>query len=614
MTSSLALRARVAWRAVPTPLVPRHLAGCAVAGWLALGLVGATSAPAAVFRVGDGTGCTGTTLPVAILGALFNGVEADSILLTGTGQVLGNAYTLNLEVMGNLQIVGGFANCTDPLPGSGQTSISTPDSDGFIVQGGTSGDRFFTLKGVNWTGGVGAGRILALSQRLVAFLEHTRISSGYSADNGGNIHMTGPNVILSIDGGSLVSSGSAVKGAGIFCNGGGTIGLLDGKVYQNVALGDGGGLYLDACTLNDFAGQATPGDCLSAPRGILCNSADNGAGGGIFAANGASVNLIGGPAAPAAIWWNQAVQGGGIYATDTGTAVDATDTYFFDNSAEDLGGGIAVRQGASFQMVSDSRTCGGLAPCSRFVSNHAILGTSLGGAIAVDTGGRASVFQTLFTANSAFVTGSVAYVDGDRSTMLCEGCLVWGHYRPDNEAFFETDHSGLLKVAFSTIDEDAGCCAGLFDTNNSSAVEVYSSILMAKAAVGLGLIFEDAIGAGERRVADCILREESTPTLPPPADPPSYETIVDASTLFANLAGRDYHLRLGSQAEDFCDQFNYAPVRQDSDLEARGLDDPEFANGPFGPFDLGFDEYYSLFSDPFESGSCSQWSSSSGGC
>ena len=586
----------------------------ALAGGLVLWLAGSSAALPAIIRVGEGDGCTGVDLTGAVLVALFNGTEADSIYMTGTPQVVNSSLLLNLELMGNVSIVGGFANCTDALPGTGRTSISTPHSDGLVVQGGIAGGRTFLLQGVSWVANDLAGRILDLSQRLVATLDNAWISNGYSAGNGGNIRMTGPDVVLILDGGSQVANGDATKGAGIFCSGGGSIGLLDGKIYHNIATSDGGGLYLDACTFNDFAGQATIGDCFSTPRGVICNQAYTGAGGGIFAANGATVNLVGGAAAPVVVHWDIAGEGAGVYGPDAGTVVDATNTRFYDNAAVELGAGVLVRQGASFRLISDVASCGGESPCSSFRHNHVPYGGGLGGAVAVDSGGRAEIFQTELSGNSAAVNGSVVYVTGDRSSVLCEGCLVWGNALPINESFFDTDAGGLLKLAYSTVDEDVGCCGGLFDTNAGSTVEIYSSILMTRHPNGLGRVFEEVEGAGEHRVADCILRSESEPSLPPPSEAVSYEVIADEAALFVDLAGRDYHLRSGSQAEDFCDTYFYPPQGQDSDLEARGQDDPDVANAPYGPYDLGFDEHRSLLKDGFEAGSCVKWSIDSGGC
>ena len=160
-----------------------------------------------------------------------------------------------------------------------------------------------------------------------------------------------------------------------------------------------------------------------------------------------------------------------------------------------------------------------------------------------------------------------------------------------------------------------GCCKGIFDTNNGSDVEIYSSILLALLdSTAQGKVFDDPPVAGENRVADCVIYQESPLSLPPPIDPPAQEPIVSTAGLFANPALGDYRLRRGAQAVDFCDTFRYVPQTTDVDVEARGFDDPAVVNGPFGAYDLGADEWRPVLLADHEEGDCSDWSSDTGGC
>ena len=247
----------------------------------------------------------------------------------------------------------------------------------------------------------------------------------------------------------------------------------------------------------------------STAGGVVCNSA-GGNGGGFYASGGSLINLIGTDAHPARVAKNDAATGGGIFLTGSTTQAIGTDSWITGNRADTIGGGVYARSSAYFEESNDIAHCSRGASCSLFEGDLALMTGSAGGAIALDTGADAKVYQTTFTNNSADTLGSVAYLDGTGTTMLCEGCVAYADSGSLNDAFFETDHSAALTVGYSTLDEDTGCCKGIFDTNNSSSVRVYSSILLASyGGTGQGKIFDDAIGTGEVRVGDCLLYRES---------------------------------------------------------------------------------------------------------
>jgi hypothetical protein len=89
------------------------------------------------------------------------------------------------------------------------------------------------------------------------------------------------------------------------------------------------------------------------------------------------------------------------------------------------------------------------------------------------------------------------------------------------------------------------------------------------------------------------------------------EGVFNVDPLFVNAPGGDYHLSETSPMIDVCAD---DPQGTDIDLEPRGVDDPLTLDID-GTFDVGADELQPdpnalIFSDGFESGDVSAWSSS----
>jgi len=564
---------------------------------------------AVVFRVGnDGIPpCTHTDLASAVAAAAANGTGLDQIYLTDP-VTLASTLDINNQAV---EIVGGFSDCNDNTP-SATTSVSMQANPGFLVHGGTS-TRSVTFDNLQVIRSGAGGRILQIQDRELVSLYNTLFSNGAAGD-GANVWMSGPDTILYLNGSTIYSGDATGSGGGIFCSNGGTVLFDSGRIGGNTAVANGAGVYLDNCTMNSFAGsdQKTLA-CPFEGSGIVCNVTASGNGGGVYLTNGAALNLLGGAAAPASVSENNAEFGGGIYATGPGTVVEGHNVSLIHNLAGTKGAGIYVRNGASLAIDSNEPDCSRGAECSLFERNFASSIGAIGGAVVVDTNAGATIYKTAFTQNDAGLTGSVVYVDGAGSTLTMEGILAHHDSGSLNDAFLQADHGGFLRVAFATIDEDTGCCKGLFDTNNAATVEVYSSILMSiHDIVGGGVIFDDPPGAGESRFADCILYQGAASTLPPPPDLQSFEVLVNEASVFAGYAQRDYRLRRGSQPVDFCDTFRYTPVTGDIEQQTRGYDDLTFPNSPWGPWDLGVDEWRPIFVGDFEPGNCSQWSANLG--
>lgn len=572
-----------------------------------LPLLGAADLEAVVFRVGsDGIPpCTHATLPAAIAAAAANGAGLDQIYLSDSVTL---SATLDINNQ-SVEIVGGFSDCNDDTS-EFTTSVTMQANPGFRVHGGTS-SRTVNLQSLQVIRSGAGGRILQIEDAATVFLYSTLLSNGAATD-GANVWMSGPSTILFISDSSVYSGDATGLGGGVYCANGGTVLLESGRIGDNTAT-SGGGLYLDDCLFNSFAGSVVDAVCPTGGSGVVCNRAES-TGGGIYATNGASVNLIGSADAPATVAENDADEGGGLYLTGAGTTADATDAWFVDNQGAFEGGAVYARAGASFTMDIADPDCRG-SRCSLVRGNFSSIAGGVGGAIAADSGADVVVHQTTLTGNSANVTGSVVFAEDPGTTVAMEGCLIYANSGSLNDAYLDTVDGAALTVAFTTVAEGVGCCKGLFDTNSNSTVNLYSNILMANVSgPGGGRIFDEPLAAGESRVADCILFEEDSATLPPPLDPGSQVAIASFPALFANFAAGDYRLRGGSPAIDFCDTFRYTPVTTDIDDESRGFDVPPLGGAPFGIYDLGADEWRPLLISDHEEGDCTDWTSDTGGC
>ena len=122
------------------------------AEWIGLGGFGGAPRPgvggrepvtAAELRVGTGTGCVYATIADAVAQAVANGTASDLIMVrTSPSQTISAPITIDLNVAGTVEIVGGFGTCTDPLPIAGQrTTISLPSSNAFTIQNAGASTR-----------------------------------------------------------------------------------------------------------------------------------------------------------------------------------------------------------------------------------------------------------------------------------------------------------------------------------------------------------------------------------------------------------------------------------------------------------------------------------------
>ena len=577
-----------------------------LAAGLGFGLLIAGPLAGVDLRVGIGTGCTYPTIADAVDAAVDNGATNDKLLVKGNGHTISAPIVLNLNAAGTVEIIGGYANCTDALPTVADSGLSAPSSAAFTVQNPGAGSRTFTLRNVDLYAGVGAGRLLDVTGRVLVNIDRTRLVNG-SATDGANVRMTGTNVVLLLLNGSTIYSGDATgNGGGLHCSGGGIVGLIDGAIDNNHANGSGGGAFLDGCFLDVYSGGGTVACPSAANRGVTCNSAGGdpniGSGGGVYATNGSVVQFLGSASGPASLTKNSAGFGGGLYLTGAASEAEFRDAEVFDNFGARGGGGIVADNGAQLRILGSIANCSHPSGCSRIVDNltGAIVGvTSPGGGVWVSGGADANIRRTTFRGNGVpgEDEGSALAVEGAGSTAIFEGNVVYGQV---NHPIYVAS-GGDLTAAFVTA---WGNGSGATFTGVSSSISVYSSLTLD------AWTFQTSTVA---LAADCIVTR-SLVGFPAPPDPGSFEVVASEAAVLVSPATGSPRLRSDSPAIDYCDTFRYTPIDSDIDGEVRGFDIAAIPNSPYGPYDLGADEWKPLFLGDFEPGSCAQWSSNTGGC
>jgi len=248
----------------------------------------ASNAIAAIFTVGSGAGCSHGTIQSAINAANAS-VGADTIRLTRSLTYQPEANTINAGTNQNLNVVGGFATCTQAASDSIKTTVS-----------GVGGALEPVFR-------------ITIATGTIVKLRHLSISGGDEdgGGGGGGINFSGDGGLEIIE--STITNNIAGYGGGIFARATGSNAELvisdRNTISANTARYDGGGLYL--------AGPLEM--TMVAPTSIigfneaLGLSGIGGFGGGIHVA-GPAIAYIGssGLGGLGAIYGNSARDGGGI--------------------------------------------------------------------------------------------------------------------------------------------------------------------------------------------------------------------------------------------------------------------------------------------------------------
>jgi hypothetical protein len=471
------------------------------------------------------------------------------------------------------------------------------------VTGGSSIERSFVLERVILGGTVGqtstAARLVDLSGRVSARFLQVTIAGGRSTV-GGNIRILGPDAHLELvgssieggsatlagggirlNGGTLVLRGSSINtnitdgfGGGISCFSSGQVTIESGTVGYNHAVGDGGGIHLDNCTLT-IAPPA--GTMLYINGNAAAVGTGAGRGGAIFATHGSLVTLHGSGEQNLRFETSFAERGGALFLEADGTAAEIRNSTIQSNSAA-VGAGLAVEAGASAVISNVS------------FQNSA---TISGGSIYLGTGGIVEVRRSVSGYSSA-PSGSFATVEGSGSELRLEGVVL----RHGFHSIIEATEGAAVIAGFVTAWRNNLFGKAAFSADATSSFKLYSSLVLDAA------LFDLATGGTYE--ADCLVTL-SVAGLPPPPRPDSYWLAASLGQVMNNVDGSSDRPRPDGPAIDFCDSTFYTPLDYDLDGDLRGQDSDPAGSTRFGTFDLGVDEAPIIFFADHEEGDCSDW-------
>jgi hypothetical protein len=556
---------------------------------------------AAIFTVGNTAGCSHGTIQSA-LNAAAASPGADTVRLTRSLTYEPEANTINDSQ--NLNLVGGFATCTQTATDSIKTVVS-----------GAGGAAEPVLRVYAGTG-------------VVVKLRHLSISGGDEDGGGagGGIYFQGDGALEVIE--SNIANNSAAYGGGIYALGTGTNAELiiseSTQISGNTARYSGGGISIGGPIEMSMLAP----NSIIAFNEALGQAAGTGYGGGLQV-SGRAIAYIGssGVGGLGAIYSNNAIDGGGI-SINSGAADNADAlVYLFTtnpsqpisvrgNYASDTGGGVylqsyrgpaaiaearlcaedfriednAARDGSAIYLNSDSfldfdegSTVRLNDPsCARPGAVRCALGTpcnTISGNDAVEAGGGFSNGATLRVLTSADLFGNRFEMRGNRggdgvrsdgafANVFFRDCLLVGNQ-------FSRQ---LLRSEGSSFTRITGCTMAQNVINSTdvlyAAVSLELSNLIIDQPGNLSLAYAGSVNALFVRN---VLSSDIT-TLP--SDP----SVISGDPSFVNAANGDFHLCYASLATDFAEPF----AGDDRDLDNQPRDqDLSGVPNLFGVRDLG---------------------------
>jgi len=555
---------------------------------------------AAIFTVGTGAGCTHGTIQSA-LNAAAAAPGADTVRLTRSLTYEPEANTVNDSQ--NLNLVGGFATCTQAATDNIKTVVS-----------GAGGAAATVLKVFAGTG-------------VVIKLRHLDITLGDASGNvgGGGIYFQGDGVLEIIE--TSITNNTAGSGGGIYALATGTNAELiisDSTIISgNTARDNGGGVSI----AGPLEMTMTAPNSIIAFNEALGQTGGTGYGGGLQVA-GPAIAYIGtsGIGGQGAIYGNTAIDGGGIsIISGTSDGSDALVHLFttnpsqpvgiIGNYASDTGGGVYLQGYAGFLSEMDGRLCAwdfriednaardgsaiyqnsdtfdGIAhgtgdvhlndpTCTRAGAVRCASGTicnTISSNDAVTTSGQPSDGATLRLLASAAITAYRFEMRGNRARdaihkngfnghVDIEDCLLANNEVTRQLIRWEGESTGHIRDC--TL---AGNTIGSTDVlHNEEYLTMYNSIIDQPGHLTLAY-------SGSYLQVGYVLASDIT-TLP--SDP----SIISGDPSFVDAANGDYHLAMFSLATDFAPPV----VGDDRDLDNNPRDQDLFGvPNLFGVRDLG---------------------------
>jgi hypothetical protein len=536
-------------------------------------LLTATTSQAATFRVGAGLPCDHSDIQDAVNEAALS--AGPHFILIANNQIYLDqeivvGYFSGSEIQ--LTLVGGFADCLDPLGSAAAPTIIDGSLAEPTLHIEAASNVLIARLDIKGSGQFGV-QVDSMAQ---AAFEQVRIRN-----NAGGLLVTGgtAEVYASL----IYSNVNPGLGGGISCSNS-TLRLADVEIFDNSANYGGGASLRSGCNAS-FGNTVTVRNNLAVFNGgglELIDSSVGDLGRGAGTATGSTV-----------IRDNQALWDGGGLALDGFSAYNVANTRVTNNTAHGQGGGAYV-EGASILRLARSATCK-TKPCTEISGNR--LTTELFGS-AVHATGNSEVYlfggrmesnrNTAGTAYPFYTTGSFAWL---------EGVEIWGNTGP---AVFLADVSDLTLAFISAARNFTSTGANaLLVASGGSSTAIHSSAFQDIAGF-LALVSGTITG-------HCIYSNSLTGLT-------SGAEAGVGDPQFLDPAAGDLRLRPTSPAVDFCDTSFYSPLFPDVHGEPRGYDHEDNTNGlpgiPTGTYDLGADEVWWFFADGFESGDVSSWTAS----
>ena len=584
------------------------------------------NALAAIFTVGTGAGCSHGTIQSAI-DAANAAPGADTVRLTRSLTYEPEANTINATE--NLNLVGGFATCTQTATDNSKTTVSGAGGAAapvFQIQASTGTViklRHLTITNGDEDGAGYGGGILFFGDGVLEIIETdiTNNTAGY----GGGIYAeaTGSNAELIINNNTTISGNTArYSGGGLY---------LAGPLEMTMTAPSSIIAFNEALGLDGFGGYGG-GIHVNGPAIAYISSFAFGLGTiyGNSAVDGGGISIISGsadgrdalvhlyttdPLQPVTVRGNFASDtGGGIYLQgyagfldDSIASLCASDFRIDDNAAQD---GSAIYQnsdtfdgigynGGEVHLNDAHPLCTrpGLR-CASGLSCNTLYGND-----AVTANGQATNGATIRLLQGAYLTakrldmranrGAYAIRSGDGYGLNIADCLL-----ADNQLtqqLLRTEGEGGSYIRDCTFTHNAIASTDVIHAEG--ALQLTGSIIDQPG--NLALAYSGSAGG---LVVSNVLSSDLT-TLP--SDP----SIISGDPSFVDTANGNYHLCLSSLAIDFA-----APVTgddRDLDNQPRDQDMPVVPN-LYGVRDLGAYERQSelpvdcalgdtIFDDGFES-------------
>jgi hypothetical protein len=564
----------------------------------ALATMFAASAQAAIFTVGSGTGCTHATIQAAVNAAAAS-PGADTVRITRSLSYESQAVVVNTDQ--DLNIVGGFATCTQSATDSTYTSVSGTNAKNIVFDllaysGATIKLRFLDVKyamqyGIRFRG---AGALEVIESTV----ERNKYSGIYAdATNT-------PGARLTLSTGTLILQNGQLMGPNNTYSSGGGVSLWGPITFTMNApqtmLGlntatHGGGLYVgDGATA--YIGSPGYGNL-----GALHGNTAGTLGGGAYVLG--TLKLFSTDASkPVKVTENTSnFSAGGVYVRGSAARVCAWDFAIDGNHADFTGGAVGIDDGKALLNRDDDPTCTPYPGAVRCTAGEACSTLSR----------NSATHDNNYPSTGAIVSTGGGYFGARRLRMRNNT----GHY-----AFFSTNgnvHLNHALIADNTIGDQLAVVEGSNTTNNG--LTLLNSTIANNAISGsaqtlfsveyYAALVWDVIDQPRQRAfgtvpsilsADYLLVTNQLSALGP-------RTVV-ADPWFVDPTHGDYHLQGLSPAVDFA--VSGADDTIDLDGKPRIVDLPGIHN-TYGPRDLGAYELQSLppscavadtvFCDAFES-------------